>query len=107
MNKCHLVNLLKNYCALSASFRNSTIFKCLFRYYWFKSALNKDLSNALYFLNIALGVGHIKYLLYPLPSPCFSYFHISIYFIFSICYSGPAERGKKEHFRICKILLPY
>ena len=44
----------------------------------------------------------MKYLLYPLPSRCFSYFYISIYFIFWISYSGPVQTGNKEHFRFPK-----
>ena len=55
-------------------------------------------------LSIALGVGHKIVLIIPTPFSRFFYFHISIHFIFSICYSGPMERVNKEHFRICEIL---
>ena len=59
-----------------------------------------NLLSALYFLSIALGVGRK---IVPVISTPFSMFFL--YFLFFISYSGPAERGNKEHFRISEILL--
>ena len=47
-----------------------------------------------HFIFSALGVGHKIVLIISIPFSMFFYFHFSIYFIFSISYSGPSEKGE-------------
>ena len=59
-------------------------------------------SQIFFKISVLKNITNFSYLLYSLPFPCFSCYHIFHIFNF---FSGPAERGNTEHFRICEIQL--